>query len=168
MVVNILQFVWALFGWRVTVDEEHIPATRHRLKSVDTYEITVSDFNRIKLEAGSVGTHLQFATALVPLSVSLWITLFTVSLETVARYTILVFAVISLCEGVFHSALAYRERGRFSQMMEDLKSLQAVPFGSEGNELKPTDLASLPAQQAGPIQIPIEAPAVVVSPSDQS
>ena len=153
------------------MDEEHIPATRHRLKRVDTYEITVGDFNRIKSEAGNVGTHLQFCIALIPLAISLWLTLATVPIppdHTKTYYTILSLSVVFGSLGLFHGVCAFRQRGNFNRMMEDLRSLQTAPFGSEGNELKPADLAILPAQQAGPVQIPIEVSSSFQPSSDQS
>lgn len=140
------------------IPADHIPATRYRIKNVDTYEIPVSEFNRIKQEGRNVGTDLQFATAFIPVAITLSITMATVPLPKDRTFiVILVAMLVSWGFGLYFSVSAWRRRGRFDQLMEDLRQLQVGPLGESGKELHPSELASLPGQPVGPIQLPLEA-----------
>ena len=140
-------------------NEDHIPAIRYRLKNVSTYEIPVTDFNRIEEEGSAVGTHLQFATAWIPVAITLSLTLATVPIPSEkdrVYYTVLTVMLLSWALGTFHGVCAFRQRGRFKRLMDGLRELQVGPMGQEGEELKPTDLANLPRGPAGPNQLTIE------------
>jgi hypothetical protein len=54
---------------------------------------------------------------------------------------------VSFCLGLFHSIMAFRQRGKFSRMMEDIRELQVGPLGEQSKELELPDLARLPSQQ---------------------
>lgn len=56
-----------------TYRDDQIPATRYRLEGLRTYEVLVDDFERIEQEASQVGNSLQFATACVPVGITLTI-----------------------------------------------------------------------------------------------
>ena len=158
---SVFRFVLGLFAMS---DDGHIPATRYRIKNVDTYEIPVSDFNRIKAEGSSVGTHLQFATAWLPVALTLSLTLATVPIQSIRTYvTVLVVMMVSWSMGIFHGVCAYQQRGRFEKLMEGLRQLQVGPLGEEGKELQPSELASLPGQAAQPVNIEVPAATAVAA-----
>ena len=58
---------------------DQISIKRFRLGEMQSYEVLVSDFNRIESEAKSIGTDLAFFTACLPVAITLHITLRTVT-----------------------------------------------------------------------------------------
>jgi hypothetical protein len=138
--------------------DSSIPAVRHRLKGVVTYEVPADDFERIKEEGSAVGTDLQFATVCIPVAITLTITLCTVTITRDRLFEVfflwmLVFYVL----GIFFGFRAWRQRGRFGRLMNRIVALQVGPIGEQGKELRPSELESLPLQSAPPTTVePLE------------
>jgi hypothetical protein len=129
--------------------DDQIPAARHRLQGVVTYEVLADDFDRIEQEAKSVGTDLQLACALIPVAIALTVTIKTIPIQDLHTY--IVFCIVaSVCYlgGVITGVRAWVQRGRLSKLMNRIRAQQGGPVGEEGKELRPSELASLPLESA--------------------
>ena len=60
--------------------DDQLPAKRHSLRQVETYEVERGQFDRIESEAAGIGTFAAFAFACVPTAVSLNVTLNTLTI----------------------------------------------------------------------------------------
>jgi hypothetical protein len=66
-------------------DDAHIPAKRYRLREVQTYEVVRDDFDRIETEAMNIGTDFAFATACIPVAITLTVTLYAATITDRGR-----------------------------------------------------------------------------------
>lgn len=124
--------------------DNSIPAVRHHLKGVVTYEVTADDFDRIKVEASSVGTDLQFATACLPVAFTLTITLLTVAVPSNRVFeTFLVTMVVLYVVGIYCGVRAWKQRGRFDALVNNVVAQQVGPVGEQGRELLSWNLSPL-------------------------
>lgn len=147
MASTIIRFVLGLFAM-VPDSNDHIPAKRHRHRAVDTYEVFSDDFERIEEEGSRVGTDLQFATAWLPVAITLTVTLCTATIQNKHIFTAFyVLMWVSYGFGIFHGFNAWKQRGRFKRLLETIKKNQIAPLGEKGNELRPSQLEDLPSQE---------------------
>jgi hypothetical protein len=134
-------------------DDAHIPAKRYRLREVETYEVVRDDFNRIETEAMNIGTDFAFATACLPVAITLTITLYTVTIadRTVKdAFMLLTFTCYIL--GLYFAVRAWRHRGHLKNFMQRIRDNQVAPFGEKGEELEPSELQKLPSVEAGAVR----------------
>ena len=127
--------------------DDRIPAARHRLKQIVTYEVPADEFDRIEQEASTVGTDLQFATLLLSTAVSFTVTLCTVAIanERVYEFFIMI-TIVGYVVGAFCGVRGWKQRGQLNRLISKIRSSQVGPVGEEGKEIKPTELDTLPLQ----------------------
>jgi hypothetical protein len=131
-------------------DDAHIRAKRFRLREVHTYEVVRDDFDHIEAEAMSVGTDFAFATACIPVGITLSITLLTVKIENLSVK--LIFLSLMFCcyiLGAYFGVEAWRDRGHLKKFMQRIRENQEAPLGEKDGELGPSELEQLPSEQAG-------------------
>lgn len=144
----IVRFALSLFA--MNSDDAHIPAKRFRLREVQTYEVVRDDFDSIEAEAMNIGTDFAFATACIPIAITLTITLFTVSItDRALRDTFLVLMFTCYILGSRFAVNAWRHRGHLKKFMQRIRDNQVAPFGEKDEELEPSDLLALPSEEAG-------------------
>jgi hypothetical protein len=143
-------------------DDDRIPAARHRISRIVTYEVPADDFNRIEQEASTVGSDMQFAT--FGLSAALTFTLALLTVPIASERTFDVFFMLMLGGygmGAYCGMRAWKQRGYLRRFMQNIRAMQEGPLGEEGKEIKPAELANMPLE-AAPQLIQPAAAAVVV------
>ena len=139
-------FLRSTLGWLTAMPLDQIPIRRFRLGLMQSYEVLVSDFERIGSEAMSIGTHLAFATACIPVAITLHITLRSATIaDAVVRdsFTLLMYTCYIL--GAFFGVQAFRQRGRLQKFMQIIRDNQVPPLGEKGSEIGPADAGALPS-----------------------
>jgi hypothetical protein len=131
-------------------DDAHIPAKRFRLREVQTYEVVRDDFDNIETEAMNIGTDFAFATACIPVAITLTITLLTVPITNQGtEVTFLCLMFICYILGLRFAVSAWRHRGSLKKFMQRIRDNQEAPLGEKGAELEPSELQELPSEEAG-------------------
>ncbi len=123
---------------------DQIPIKRFRLGQMQSYEILVSDFQRIETEATSIGTDLAFAFACLPVAITIQVTLrfVTVTDQSVKDpFILLMYACYIL--GAYFSVRAFRQRGKLKQFMATIKDAQIPPLGEKGSEIGPAEVEAM-------------------------
>ncbi|MGB9236510.1 MAG: hypothetical protein WCC04_19045 [Terriglobales bacterium] len=142
----ILRFICGLFDM---TSDDYISAKRYRLKDVKTYEVFVSDFNRIETEASATGTHLQFATFWLAIGIGSALTVIALPAIGLKAYlTYLVFAAVGLSLGIFHCLRWQKQGDSLKKLMDGIRESQGMSLGEKGDELKPSELENLPSEEA--------------------
>lgn len=139
-----------LFAMTVDDDNEHIPAKRHRLRGIVTYEVPATEFDRIEEKATSIGTDLQFATFWWPVGIAFTITITTTKIENpwlFAGYVAV--TVVAYAQAVLFTIRWRQNRSGLHALMERLRSDQVGPVGEKGSEMQPSELQNLPAEKGG-------------------
>lgn len=129
--------------------DNQINIKRYRLGKMASYEVLVGDFNRIDHEAQTIGTHLHFFLACVPLAITLHIALRTIPIpdwNIKAPFMLFMYACYIL--GAFFGVSAFRQRGRLRKFMQDIRDSQVPPLGEKGNEIGPSEAESLPSEES--------------------
>ena len=129
--------------------DDNIPAARYRISRIDTYEVAVSDFDRIEEVASTVGSDLTFATTGLSVAVTLTITLAVSPISNEHLHTEFF---IVMCFG-YGAALYcgfrwWRQRGELKKLVDRIRKMQVGPLGEQGKEIKPSDLANMPLEAA--------------------
>lgn len=140
-------------------DNDRIPAARHRLKQIVTYEVPADDFNRIEQEASTVGSDMQFAIFGLGVALSITFTLLTVPMASERKFEVFFMLMLfGYGMGVYCGQRAWKQRGHLRRFMQGIRAMQEGPLGEEGKEIKAAELASLPLQAAPqPAQPPLPA-----------
>jgi hypothetical protein len=143
-----IEFLMGYFGASLRGDDQ-IPARRHSLAPVETYEIERQQFDHIEGTATSISVTLSAAFALIPLAVSLSVTLATVTIKD-APYTVsALWGLMTGCYvgGIVFGVLALTQRGQLKEYMENIRKSQVSPVAAKGAP-PPTDLTSGPDPDA--------------------
>jgi hypothetical protein len=141
------------------LDDKHIETKPHRHGPVATYQVLVDDFDRIGEEAESIGSDLTFATFWFSEAVTS-----TLALPTIPSTWIHIFSAFEMAMlagygfGFYFLWRWSKQKNSLKRMMDRVRSSQIPEFGEAGKELRLSELASLPAQQAGPIKEPVQEP----------
>lgn len=131
-------------------DDAHIPAKRYRLREVETYEVVRDEFNRIETEAMNIGTDFAFATACIPVAITLTITLYTVTIaDRMVKDAFMLLTFTCYILGSYFAVRAWRQRGHLKNFMQRIRDNQVAPFGEKDGELEPSELQKLPSVEAG-------------------
>ena len=143
----LLQVGWFLLGL-FAMRDEHIIVKRHRVEHAEIYELFGDDLRRIEDEGSRVGSHLQFATAWLPVAISVTITLVTVAIPNDrVFYSLMIFAFVGYGFGIFHSVNAWQQRGSFKAVIREIRERKVGPLGESGEELKASQLEELPSEK---------------------
>jgi hypothetical protein len=145
-------------------DASHLPATRHRHGPVSTYEVLVEDFDRIEQEATTVGTDLQFAIFWLSEAITSSVALPTIpngSIHIFDFFLIAMFAGYGF--GVYFLRRWSKQKNSLKRLMDRIRESQVGPMGEQGKELRPSEVASLPA--SGPVELTVAPAPLAVSPS---
>lgn len=143
-----LRFTLGLFTTMPFNPDDRIPIERFRLGKMQSYEVLVSDFNRIESEAKSIGTDIAFATACIPVAITLHITLKMVAIpDPSVKYPFLLLMYACYILGAYFGVRAYRQRGRLKAFMQTIRDAQVAPLGEKGSEIGPDELEALPAEK---------------------
>ncbi len=133
----------------MSADDSYISAKRYRLKEVKTYEVFVSDFDRIEQEANGTGTHLQFATFWFAIGIGSALTLIAIPALSIKAYiTYLVFTILGLSLGLFHGQRWQKQGNSLKKLMNGIRENQSMSLGEKGDELRPSELENLPSEEA--------------------
>ena len=140
------------------VPDDNIPASRHRLRGIVTYEVNADDFERIETEASTVGTDIQFATVLISTAISFSVTLLTVSIPNQHLHDLFsLITVVGFALGGFFAVRGWRERGHLKRLLSRIRASQVGPVGEQGKEMRPTELDLLPLEASPqPTEAPTE------------
>lgn len=122
----------------LTAMPDQIPIKRFRLGQMQSYEVLISDFEKIADEATSIGTDLAFAFACLPVAITIQLTLkFVPASDPSAKYPFTLLMYTCYILGAYFGVRAYRQRGRLRKFMEGIKNAQVPPLGEKGSELGP-------------------------------
>jgi hypothetical protein len=142
----------------MSLQPDQIQARRHRLQHVEIYEVAADELDRIEQESTNVGTDLQFATFWFPIGITLTIVLATTPIPSQGFHTgFMVGCFMGYGFGLYFAVRWWKQRSGLKKLVARIRERQVGPLGEEGEELRPSELASLPAQQVGPIQLAVEA-----------
>ncbi len=131
-------------------DDAHIPAKRYRLREVQTYEVVRDDFDGIETEAMNIGTDFAFATACIPVAITLTVTLKTVTItDQTLKDAFLLLAFTCYILGSYFAVRAWRHRGHLKSFMQKIRDNQVAPLGEKDGELESSELQKLPSEEAG-------------------
>jgi hypothetical protein len=129
---------------------EQIPIKRFRLGQMSSYEVLVSDFDRVEFEAMSIGTDLAFATAFIPVAITLHVTLrVTTPADQYVRESFTLLMYVCYILGIYFGVRAYRQRGRLKRFMQLIRDCQVSPLGEKDSEIGPSELQQLPSESGG-------------------
>ena len=129
--------------------DDRIPAARHRLRQIVTYEVPADDFNRIEQEASTVGNDMQFAIFGLSVALTVTLTLLTVPITSERKFEIFFMLMLGgYAGGAYCGWRAWKQRGHLRKFMQGIRAMQEGPLGEEGREIKPAELASMPLQAA--------------------
>ena len=123
--------------------DDQLPAKRHSLRQVETYEVERSHFDAIEKEATGIGTAFAFAAACLPVAVTLNVTLKTVPItdRSVADpFWFLMWACYIL--GLFFAVSAWRQRGSLKRFMDEIRESQVAPIAAKVSPSEP-DLTAI-------------------------
>jgi hypothetical protein len=110
------------------LDDAHIPAKRFRLREVQTYEVVRDDFDNIESEAMNIGTDFAFATACIPVAITITITLLTAQVNNQGwKVTFLCLMFICYILGLRFAVNAWRQRGRLKKFTQGFATIKKLP-----------------------------------------
>lgn len=128
----------------------HIPIRRHGLAHVETYDVTADELTNIEREGSDVGFDFQVAQFCLTLGAS-FLGGILISPPPPDRPQTFTFMVVVIVVGFLLGAIFgikwFRARGAFSATIRRIRERQVGPVGEEGKELRPSELAGLPATQ---------------------
>lgn len=127
---------------------DNIPVRRHRLHSVESYDVTGDELDRIENESMQVGEDFAFASNTLTAFVAFLITLLTVEIKS--DRTFMVFLAVDIATAILTAYFAVRWlRGRKKglRIISRIRERQVGPLGSEDKEIKPSQLAQMSAQE---------------------
>jgi hypothetical protein len=143
-----IRYSLGLFSTMTSDPNAQIPIKRYRIGQMASYEILVSDFDRIEAEAMTIGTDFAFAIALLPVAVTLMLALVVSKIDIAwVRDTFLTLMLVCYILGLYFSVRAYRQRGHLKRVMQAVRDAQVAPLGEKGSEIGPSELEALPAEQ---------------------
>ena len=134
--------------------EDQLPAKRHSIERVETYEVERHQFDSIEREATSIGGFFAMATACLPVGVTLTATLKTVSVPdpvTASALWGLMWACYIL--GIFFAGFAWKQRGKLKRFMQEIRDSQVAPVAAKEPPVAP-DLTAIPNPDA-PLSLPV-------------
>jgi hypothetical protein len=138
-------------------DNYRIPIARHRIGRIDTYEVPVSDFDRIEEVAGTVGSDLTFATLGLSVAVTLTVTLNTVTIVNERLHNeFFIVTVMFYLLAVVCGYRWWRQVGDLKKLMDRIRKMQVGPLGDEGQEYSSAALANMPLEAAPTPVAPVE------------
>lgn len=120
------------------MDDDQIPAKRNRLATVETYEVEKRQFDRIEEVAANVSLPFSFALALLPVAITLSVTLATVAIHS-TRTDAIVWALMAVfyITGIFCALLAFHQRGHLKMYMREIRDQQVAPVAAKGATTPP-------------------------------
>ena len=117
--------------------DDQLPAKRHSLRQVETYEVECRDFNSIGREASGIGTSFAFAMACLPLAIALNVTLLTVQISLNTAFPIWTLMWACYIGGAFFSISAWRKRGELKRFMQEIRDNQVAAVAAKVLPLAP-------------------------------
>lgn len=115
---------------------------------MQSYEVLVSDFNRIENEARSVGTEFAFALACLPVAITLTVTLVTIPIPTwKIKAPFMIFMFVCYVLGAFFLIVSIRQGDRLKNLMQTIKDSQVAPLGEKDSEMGPSDVENLAPEE---------------------
>jgi hypothetical protein len=130
--------------------DDQIPAKRHSLAPVETYEVERQQFDHIESLAGSIGLPLNAAFALIPVAIALSVTLATAAISNARTVGILwnVMTAFYLV-GILCALFAMKQRGELKRYMQVIRNSQVAPVAAKGAST-PSDLTAVSDPEAPP------------------
>jgi hypothetical protein len=130
------------------VNGENIPAKRHRLEHVEIFEVTGDELDNIERETANIGTDLQFCLVLLPVAISMTVSLVltTIASQRIYNSFFIVMAVAYL-GGLFFGVRWLSRRGSYKRIFQKIRDRRVGPIGQEGKELNAAELAELPSSE---------------------
>lgn len=112
--------------------DDQLPAKRHSLRQVETYEIERRHFDSIEREATGIGTAFACAAACIPVAVTITVTLRTVPVAN-PNAAMPVWGLMWACYilGLFFAFSAWRKRGTLKRFMQDIRDSQVAPVAAK-------------------------------------
>lgn len=144
---------WTVLGVMFrSMNDGRIPIRRHGIGHVEAYDVTVEELERLEKEGSDVGFDFQISLFCITMATSFLIALI-LSPPTGKTFDVFVLLVIvGLLVGLIFGIKWFRGRGARSLTIKKIKERQIIPFGEEGEELKPSQLEDLPSEEAGPAE----------------
>ena len=137
--------------------DQQIPLRRHGLTHVELYDVTREELDSIKRESNDLELNFQVALFCFTGATSFFAALITTTPDSRRVFDVFVIFVFGgIILGAFFGIKWYRGRKYFSSTVDRILERQVGPLGQEGRELRPAELAGLPSQPAGPVQIPLQ------------
>jgi len=142
----------------IRVDDQ-LPAKRYSLRQVETYEVERGQFDRIESEATGIGTAFAFATACLPVAVTLNVTLATVTIaDKNISYPFWLLMYVCYILGLYFAVIAWRQRGNLRRFMSEIRESQVAPIASK-TPPSTEDLTAI--SDPHPPEMPVEQPVAV-------
>lgn len=118
--------------------DDQIPARRHSLGPVETYEIEKQQFMHIEHASTAISVPLAASFALIPVAVTLSVTLATAGTmephkEAILWGSMFAFYIGGIVCGIF----AFVKRGELKQYMQDIRENQVAPVAAKGASTTP-------------------------------
>lgn len=123
--------------------DDQLPARRHSLAPVDTYEVEKQQFDYIQDAATSIGVPLSAAFALVPVAITLNITIVTVTINDARKAAIMWGLTVAFyLVGFLCAVWAFVQRGQLKRYMNSIRNAQVPPVAAKGAS-GPPDLTAV-------------------------
>lgn len=123
--------------------DDQIPAKRNSLAPFETYEVEKGQFKHIESSATSIAVPLSAMWALLPVAITLHVTLDLATISDVRTEARLwavttAFYLVGILCGIF----AFIQRGQLKRYMQEIRDNQVPPVAAKG-AATPTDLTSV-------------------------
>lgn len=126
---------------------QHVQLRRHGLSSVETFEITADELDRLERDGADIGVDFQIALFCITQAISFLATLIVAPPPSDNVHRVFLTLVVGgfLVGGVF-TYRWYRSKGAFATTIQKIRDRPIGPVGSEGHELKASELAILKSE----------------------
>ena len=113
-------------------DGDQLPATRHSLKAVVTYEVELTQLKSIESAASGIGVPLAAAFALIPTGIALSASLELANVPA-GKVSEAFFSLMWVCYilGVICAVVAFVNRGNLRRCIQDIRDNQVPPVAAK-------------------------------------
>jgi hypothetical protein len=130
---------------------ENVPLRRHLISHVETYDVTAQELRSIERESLHVGQDFQFASNTASIGVTLLVALILTKIDSPTLRAS--FVAITIGMGVlslYFFIRFFRGLSGTRSTIQEIRERQVGPFGEEGHEIPPNELAQLPSEPEDP------------------
>lgn len=129
------------------MDTEKITLRRHSITCVDTVEVFTHELDGIERESLDVGQDLQYASITASIAATILVAILLTEIRSPTRYAAFFAAFVAFgVLALYFFSNYYRKRTNFRSTIQTIRARQVGPVGEQGREMRPAEVAQLPAE----------------------